>query len=49
MTSEDFIKQVVLLEQPFYLDPSKTVAQYLAESAKGSKVTKFVYFTVGQS
>ncbi len=46
--NKEYIKKVVLLEQPFYLDPNKSVAQYLAESAKGSKVTKFVYLSVGQ-
>lgn len=47
--NKEYIKQVVLLEQPFYLDPNKSVAQYLAESAKGSKVTKFAYLAVGQA
>lgn len=47
--NKEYIKQVVLLEQPFYLDPSKSVGQYLAESAKGSTVTKFVYLAVGQA
>jgi elongation factor Ts len=45
--NKEYIKRVVLLEQPFYLDPSKSVAQYLAESAKGSKVTQYVYLGVG--
>lgn len=47
--NKEFIKQVVLLEQPFYTEPSKSVGQYLAESAKGSTVTKFVYLAVGQN
>ena len=46
--NKEYIKRVVLLEQPFYLDPNKSVAQYLAESAKGSKVTEFEYLAVGQ-
>ena len=45
--NKEYIKQVVLLEQPFYLDPSKSVGQYLSESAKGSKVIGFAYLTVG--
>jgi elongation factor Ts len=47
--SKEYIKRAALLEQPFYLDPNKSVAQYLAESAKGSKVSKFAYLAVGQS
>ncbi len=46
--NKEYIKRVVLLEQPFYLDPSKSVSQYLSESAKGSKVTAFEYLAVGQ-
>lgn len=46
--NKEFIKRVVLLEQPFYTDPSKSVSQYLAEEAKGSKVTGFAYLAVGQ-
>jgi elongation factor Ts len=46
--NKEFIKSAVLMEQPFYTDPSKSVAQYLAESAKGSKVEKFIYLAVGQ-
>lgn len=46
--NKEYIKKVVLLEQPFYIDPAKSVAQYLAESAKGSSVTGFVYLAVGQ-
>lgn len=45
--NKEFIKSAVLLEQPFYLDPAKTVAQYLAESAKGSSISDFVYLAVG--
>lgn len=46
--NKEFIKSAVLLEQPFYLDPSKSVAQYLAEEAKGSSVTSFQYLAIGQ-
>ena len=46
--NKEYIKQVVLLEQPFYMDANKSVGQYLSESAKGSKVTKFEYLAVGQ-
>jgi elongation factor Ts len=46
--NKEYIKRAALLEQPFYADPSKTVAQYVAESAKGTKLTKFVYLAVGQ-
>lgn len=47
--NKEYIKEVVLMEQAFYVDPSKSVAQYLAESAKGSKVTGFAYLAVGQA
>ena len=46
--NKEFIKQAVLLEQPFYADQSKSLSQYLAESAKGSTVESFVYLAVGQ-
>jgi elongation factor Ts len=46
--NKEFIKSVVLFEQPFYTDPAKSVAQYIAESAKGSEVKSFVYLAVGQ-
>ncbi|MFQ3586945.1 MAG: translation elongation factor Ts [Fimbriimonadaceae bacterium] len=46
---KDFVKRAVLLEQPFYLDPAKTVSQYLAENAKGVTIKQFVYLAVGQS
>lgn len=45
--NKEYIKKVVLLEQPFYIDPSKSVAQYLAEEAKGAKISSFVYLAVG--
>jgi elongation factor Ts len=46
--NKEFIKAVVLLEQPFYKDPSKTVEQWLNEEFKGTKVTNFAYLAVGQ-
>ncbi|RYG39517.1 translation elongation factor Ts [bacterium] len=46
--NKEFIKQVVLLEQPFYADPSKSVAVYLSEEAKGVTVTQFEYLAIGQ-
>ena len=46
--NKDYVSKVVLLEQPFYIDGKKTVSQYLAEEAKGSKVTDFAYLAVGQ-
>ncbi len=45
--NKEFVKQAVLLEQPFYIDQSKSVGQYLQESAKGTTVSQFVYLTVG--
>lgn len=46
--NKEYVKKVVLLEQPFYIDPNKTVGQYLAEEAKGAKVSDFVFLAVGQ-
>jgi elongation factor Ts len=46
--NKEYIKRVVLLEQPFYLDPSKSVSQYLAEDAKGTNIVAFEYLAVGQ-
>ena len=45
--NKEFIKEAVLLEQPFYADPSKTVGQYLAEEAKNTKVLSFRLIRVG--
>lgn len=45
--NKEYIKQVVLLEQEFYIDTSKSVAQFLAEEAKGTKISGFVYLGVG--
>ncbi|HVT11318.1 MAG TPA: translation elongation factor Ts [Fimbriimonadaceae bacterium] len=46
--NKEYVKKAALMEQPFYADSSKSVSQYLAESAKGTKVTRFVYLAVGQ-
>lgn len=46
--NKEFVKSVVLLEQPFYLDTSKSVGQYLSEEAKGTTIDKFIYLAVGQ-
>lgn len=46
--NKEYIKRVVLLEQPFYADQSKSVADFLKESAKGSTVVGYVYLAVGQ-
>lgn len=50
--NKEIIKHVVLLEQPFYADQNKTVADYLAEQAKAGngtiKVKAFTLLTVGE-
>lgn len=46
--NKEFIKKAVLLEQPFYLDPTKSVGQYLSETAQGVKITAFDYLAIGQ-
>ncbi|MDR3692395.1 MAG: translation elongation factor Ts [Fimbriimonas sp.] len=47
--NKEFIKRAVLVEQPYYVDPSKSVAQFLAEEAKGTQLTGFAYLAVGQA
>ncbi len=47
--NKEFVKRAVLLEQLYYADQSKTVAQFLSEEAKGTKVLSFAYLAVGQS
>jgi elongation factor Ts len=47
--NKEFVKKAVLLEQPFYMDNSKTVGQYLQEEAKDAQVEDFVYLAVGMS
>ena len=46
--NKEFIKEAVLLEQPFYKEPGKSVQQWLAEDGKGAKITAFAYLAVGQ-
>jgi elongation factor Ts len=46
--NKEYVKAVVLLEQPFYKDPSKSVAQWLQETAKGTSISDFVYLGLGQ-
>jgi len=46
--NKEFVKRAVLLEQPYYIDPSKTVGQFLAEEAKGTSLLSFAYLAVGQ-
>lgn len=50
--NKEFISQVVLLEQPFYADTSKTVGAYIAEQAKAAgapiDIAAFRYLAVGQ-
>jgi elongation factor Ts len=45
--NKEYVQRVVLLEQPFYADQSKSVRQYLAEEAKGTQITGFHYFAIG--
>lgn len=47
--NKEYIKQVVLLEQPFYKEPGKSVQQWLQETASGTTITEFVYLTLGQT
>jgi len=47
--NKEFVKRAVLLEQPYYIDPSKSVGQFLAEEAKGTNLLSFAYLAVGQS
>jgi elongation factor Ts len=47
--NKEFIKEVVLLEQPFYADASRSVGDYLKENAKGSSISEFVYLAVGKA
>jgi elongation factor Ts len=46
--NKEFVKQAVLLEQPYYADPAKSVGQYLSEEAKGHSIIGFTYLAVGQ-
>jgi elongation factor Ts len=46
--NKEFVKSVVLHEQPFYIDPSKTVKEYLKENAADAQVGEALYYAVGQ-
>jgi elongation factor Ts len=46
--NKEYIKEAVLLEQPFYKDQGKSVGQWIAEEAKGTTVSEFAYLTLGQ-
>lgn len=45
--NKEFVKRIVLLEQPWYIEPSKSVSAYLSEEAKGTTITEFDYFSIG--
>ncbi len=47
--NKEYVNKVVLLEQPFYLEPGKSTKQWLAENAKGVELVAFEYFAAGQS
>ncbi len=50
--NKEYVKRVVLLEQDFYADASKTVSTYLAEQAKeggSAEVVAFRYLAVGKT
>lgn len=51
--NKEYMKRVVLLEQPFFRDNSKSVAQYMAEEAKAGggaiKIVKITRLAVGES
>jgi elongation factor Ts len=47
--NKEYVNKAVLLEQPFYVDPSKSVKQYVAEHAPGSTVVGFTYLGVGSA
>lgn len=47
---EKYLEQVVLLEQPFAKDTSKTVGAYVTEAGgEGATVTRFVRYQLGES
>lgn len=45
--NKEWVKQVVLLEQPYYGDNSKSVEQYVNELGGNAKVLSFTYVRVG--
>lgn len=46
--NKEYVNKVVLLEQPFYLEPGKNTGAWLAENAKGATLTQFAYLAAGQ-
>lgn len=46
--NKEFVKTAVLLEQPFYMDNSRSVSQYLSQEGLGAQVEDFTYLAVGQ-
>lgn len=47
--NKEFVKSVVLLEQPLYKDQGKTVNQYISDTAAGLKVIGFHKLRLGAS
>lgn len=45
---KDFLQEVVLLEQPWYADTSKKVADVINETAKGVEILRFVRLEAGK-
>lgn len=45
--NKEYVNKVVLLEQPFYLEPGKNTRTWLGENAKGAEVTQFAYLAAG--
>jgi elongation factor Ts len=46
--NKEYVKRVVLLEQPYYKDPNRSVSQYLAEEAKGVDIARLIRLAVGE-
>lgn len=46
--NKEFVKSAVLLEQPFFMDASKSVADYVKEKSAGLTVTGFTKLAVGE-
>ena len=46
--NKEYVNKVVLLEQPFYLEPGKSTKAWLAENAKGVELVAYEYFAAGQ-
>lgn len=45
---KEYIKRVVLLEQPFYRDPAVSLSQYIQTEGKGAKVLSLSRLAVGE-